>query len=262
MKIRISEKNKLEMSAQRDFPISTPKKTYCIFSTQRSGSTLLSRALYDTGVAGDPIEYFNPPVWAIGCQQFQNTKLDMFEFVEKMKSRRTSPNGVFGIKTHYSQLLFAGKTKAGQKSIQNFLSGMNFIIRIRRQDKVSQAVSNAIAVKTGVWSSEDPKFKMYADDLIEKNISNYDVYHCLTSILEEEKQWDILINEYSLNTLDVWYEDLVANYNHEILKTLDYLEIDHPKSITFPPIQKQGGQINIKISKNFIDFLTGNAVSN
>lgn len=245
------------MSFERDFPTRSAQKTYCIFSTQRSGSTLLSRALYETGVAGDPIEYFNPPVWAIGCQQFQNTKLDMFEFVEKMKSRRTSPNGVFGIKTHFSQLLLAGQSKQISKKVIDFIENVDFFIRMRRKDKISQAVSNAIAIKTGVWSSEDPKFKKSLLEPTREKVTYFEISQCLRSILFEEYQWDLFIQKFQLKTHDIWYEDLVSDYKNQIISILYFLEVDIPNSIPNPPLQKQGDQFNLQLSNEFIQFVTG-----
>jgi LPS sulfotransferase NodH len=257
MKIYVSEKNKLEMSLQRDFPTTTTKKTYCIFSTQRSGSTLLSRSLYDTGVAGDPIEYFNPPIWALGCQHFQNTKMNMFEFVEKMKLRRTSPNGVFGIKTHFSQLLLAGQSKQINEKIVNFIENINFFIRMRRKNKISQAVSNAIAIKTGVWSSEDSRFKNSLLEPAREKVTNFEISQCLQSILFEEYQWDLLIKKYDLKTHDIWYEDLVSDFQKQINSTLEFLEIEISNPMAKLPLQKQGDQINVQLCSNFIQFVNG-----
>ena len=38
----------------------SPRRTYVIASTPRTGSTLLARALWDTGLVGAPKEYLNP----------------------------------------------------------------------------------------------------------------------------------------------------------------------------------------------------------
>lgn len=52
-----STKNIKELSLERDFPGPFPIRTrYAILSSPRSGSTLLARMLFATGMAGDPIE--------------------------------------------------------------------------------------------------------------------------------------------------------------------------------------------------------------
>lgn len=43
-------------------PNAKPKLSYTIWFTQRTGSTLLCRALADTGVAGHPAEWLQPSV--------------------------------------------------------------------------------------------------------------------------------------------------------------------------------------------------------
>jgi hypothetical protein len=48
-------------SASHDFPPpGGPVRAYVIAATQRSGSTLLCRTLWDSGIAGAPKEYLNP----------------------------------------------------------------------------------------------------------------------------------------------------------------------------------------------------------
>src|SRR6266702_8748733 len=103
-----STKNLLEMSSDRDFPRQRMVgMRYCILSSQRSGSTLLTRMLFKTQQAGDPLEYFNLRLLQLGRTQSGNQLLTPFEFMRLMESRRTSPNGIFGMKLHYEQMLRA-----------------------------------------------------------------------------------------------------------------------------------------------------------
>lgn len=119
-------------------PTVTPKRSYLICSTPRSGSTLLCAALGDTGVAGKPAEHFemlletgrprqprdyfqrsnNPEVWALlddpafddilggpggwyapAPEQTVNPSVPDFEVLRQHAfCEGTTPNGVFGTK--------------------------------------------------------------------------------------------------------------------------------------------------------------------
>ncbi|MGF1589637.1 MAG: Stf0 family sulfotransferase [Pleurocapsa sp.] len=66
-----------------------PKLSYTIWFSQRTGSTLLCRALQSTGIAGKPSEWLT---------------LDKYEFdsyaelQQKLWQLGTSTNGIFGVK--------------------------------------------------------------------------------------------------------------------------------------------------------------------
>jgi hypothetical protein len=93
-----------------DFPLFTdpPPVRYVLASTPRSGSNMLARALWHTGMAGFAEDYFA-----------DEYVLDYFErwgfadddpgkltesYVRKLMTVRTSPNGVFGVRVHSNQL--------------------------------------------------------------------------------------------------------------------------------------------------------------
>src|SRR5262245_48258719 len=104
-------KNMLEMSPERDFSAKTEiRMRYSILSSLRAGGTLLGRMFYKTGQAGDPIEYFNLRLLELAREQLQNPSLSSFDFLRLMEARRTSSNGVFGIKIQFDQMLRAFRT--------------------------------------------------------------------------------------------------------------------------------------------------------
>jgi LPS sulfotransferase NodH len=146
------QKTNFEMSTNRDFNNAPPViHRYCILSSQRTGSTLLGRTLYETGLAGDPLEYFNPPLLVVARKQTEKPDLGFSGFLKLIEKRRTSPNGIFGMKVHYHQLKQVLVTEERSAA---FLRGFDKLIWIRRRDRVGQAISKVIAEKTQVWSSE------------------------------------------------------------------------------------------------------------
>jgi LPS sulfotransferase NodH len=241
--LTITEKHQREMSPERDFPGPTKVQSrYAILSSPRSGSTLLGRVLHETGLAGDPQEYFNPPLLALERKRSGNDKLNINQFLQLMERRRTSPNGVFGIKMHYSQLLGACGTKTPNANVVNFLRKMDKLIWIRRRDRIGQAISQAVAAKTNVWSSEDSRFKRDPDI----KVHPFDCVAALTVIAREDTGWEKLLPHAKLTALEVWYEDLVANYDAEFRRVLDYLGLPSA-TIPKPPLERQAGELNERL---------------
>jgi LPS sulfotransferase NodH len=82
-----------------------PKLSYTIWFTQRTGSTLLCKAIESTGIAGKPREWFNcPPDLLTTFHQSNHAELQ-----EYLWTLGSTPNGSFGInhsfhEPHFSQL--------------------------------------------------------------------------------------------------------------------------------------------------------------
>jgi trehalose 2-sulfotransferase len=92
----------------------TPTRGYLLCSIQRTGSNLLEQALSGTGIAGRPLEYFNP---------FEQEKPWMREIlgdstivdgIPEVLRAGTTPNGVFGAKTHWNHFRYLGMSINGE----------------------------------------------------------------------------------------------------------------------------------------------------
>ena len=170
----------------------TPRLSYLVCATPRSGSTLLCRALDETGVAGHPEEYFE----ALRQSGLPRRPREYFDpdrhanIVERLAFREmpdgrgrpnalwhpdtydrylawalregTTPNGVFGAKLmwgylgDFAQLLRGIDGMAGltiPDLLERAFPGLRYI-QITRQDKVRQAVSLWKAVQTQAWKRE------------------------------------------------------------------------------------------------------------
>ncbi len=251
--IAITEKHMREMSAERDFAGETPVgQRYGILSSPRSGSTLLGRFLHETKMAGDPQEYFNPPLIGLERQRSGNDKLNMNQFLRLMEKRRTSPNGVFGMKMHYSQLLSVFRAPKPNQGVVNFLRKLDKLIWIRRRDRLGQAISQAVAVRTNVWSSEDSRF----DRNPQVQVHPYECVAALNLVARDDAGWEKLIQQAALSVHEIWYEDLVADYEGQGRLVLKYLGIDDQvPSIPAQPIEKQSGELNERLRREVHAYL-------
>ncbi len=166
-----------------------PTRSYLVCSTPRSGSTLVCKALRDTGVAGRPEEYFEalrstgrprrpeeyfagvddrsifdelgdpedggapPPAWS-------RTAYD--RYLDWAKEQGTTDNGVFGAKLMWQYLgdfvgLLRGIPEYRELPLSELLPAafpdLTFV-RVVRANKIRQAVSLWKAVQTASWSDK------------------------------------------------------------------------------------------------------------
>src|SRR5437899_2678408 len=78
-----------------------PKQSYLICATPRSGSYLLCEALTNTSLAGRPTEFFDLHQEKKLLDYWQLTVNEYDQYISKVFSLGTTPNGVFGAKIHW-----------------------------------------------------------------------------------------------------------------------------------------------------------------
>jgi LPS sulfotransferase NodH len=241
-----SKKNIMELSSGRDFPESSPPgMKYLILGSPRSGSTLVSRMLFETGMAGDPLEFFNRHLLELERRTKGPHDLTFEGFLERMIRRRTSPNGVFGMQLHYSQLLAKFSCNRLHHSMIDFVGAFDRHIWLRRRNRLRQAISFAIASKSGAWSSED---EAKVRTLESGDISLPEILSALSLVALNDYGWELLVRTANLQVHEVWYEDLDADYESVSRGILDFLQImRHVGKVPAPPISRQGSQLNERV---------------
>jgi LPS sulfotransferase NodH len=207
----------------RDLPQAEVTLTYLILSQPRTGSTMLGSALEGTGMAGVPLEYFNPQhlkklPQPVGPKELQTYYRDVV-------SRRTTPNGVFGMKLHHKQFasLFMEGGKVSLRG-QKFLTSFDRVITISRRDKVAQAMSQITAFRKKNWNSDKRDDEGKQDYEFNRN----DVPAILDSIRDAvlgELFWERLCEALKLNPLKVVYEDMCERPDEAFDRVLSYLGI-------------------------------------
>ncbi len=170
-----------------------PKQSYLVCATPRSGSTLVCKALSETGVAGRPEEYFEallhsgvprkPEEYFIGVDDqsifdhlgqrgvgrddqprsphWSRTAYD--RYVEWAQEAGTTENGVFGAKLMWG---YFGDFVSLLRNVPDYrdvplaellpeaFPGLQFV-RVVRANKVRQAVSLWKAVQTATWRQDE-----------------------------------------------------------------------------------------------------------
>ena len=249
-----STKNSMELSRERDFPGASPvRNRYAILSSPRSGSTLLSRMLFKTGMAGDPLEYLNPYLLKLERTRTGMNNLTYADFVKDMERRRTSENGMFGMQIHYSHFISAFPGNKLTVPMANFIRGFDKLIWVRRRDRMRQAVSFAIAQKTGAWSSEERKVVNIRNAA---EVHPIDCLKALNIVCRNDYDWETLIDTLKLDVHVVWFEDLTQNYHEQSANVVRYLGLDSVvTSIPAPPIQRQSSDLNEQVLDQLYAYL-------
>lgn len=128
-------------------------------------------------------------------------------------SRRTSPNGCFGIKAHYKHLDRLIRVVGPQQLVGEY----KFIL-LRRRELLSQAVSLAFSRQTRSWISgmPQPKSARYNAALIDDS---------LQSISSDNANWEDFLGRLALPTCHVVYEELQADPERELRRIASFVDV-------------------------------------
>jgi len=199
-----------------------PQVSYMVCSVPRSGSSLLCELLGGTGVAGAPAEFFHPDKMAALRERWGAESLE--DYLRELRARKTSPNGVFGLKAHWGQY----KPLLGETDPRTILPDPRLIL-ITRRDRLRQAVSWVRALQTLKWATSDqPKVDRPA-------VFDYEhITQKLGRIEREEGMWMSFAERNGLTPHQIVYEDFVEAQQDAVREVLDLLGVDAPGDLRIP----------------------------
>lgn len=193
--------------APRPVPV---RHRYVIFALPRTGSEYLCARLRRIG-AGAPIEYFHQfslkmLAARLGCLDAAG-RLDIERYFAGLEAKRTTPNGIFGIKLIARQLSAAAGKDLGRAS--QLLGRFDRVLYLRRQDRLSQAISYVRALATSQWHvlpGDDVRPVELGEDKLFAQIDG-----ALASLDREEREASRAVATLDPDRVrDFRYEDLAA----------------------------------------------------
>lgn len=209
------------------------RSSYMVCAVPRSGSSLLCELLCLTELAGAPTEFLDPELMREFSGRWDTVGLDAY--LEALMARKTSPNGVFGIKVHWPQLeeAFAGEDRC------EVFPELRFVY-ITRGDRLRQAVSYARALQTGRWASEHDARR--EDPTFNPN----QIRRLLSHIREHEERWEEFFARRAASPLRVSYEDLVASPEATVKAVLRHIGVEVPGVLPLgpPTLEKQADSLS------------------
>ena len=218
-----------------DFPPreGPPEIFYLLATVPRTGSTWFSHMLWQTGCLGAPLEYLNfdqggPYFFARSSASMQR---DLWRSVLR---RRTSPNGVFGLKCFPTQLDALGQSNPA------LIAGIrpSHLIYLGRRDRAAHVVSLARAAMSGIWNQKQAQGREVSLDYSQEALEASE-----RGIAAQEAAWDRLFESFGIAPLRLWYEDALADPAEAARQVADHLSvaIDPAAQVRVPAIEKQGG---------------------
>jgi trehalose 2-sulfotransferase len=222
-----------------DFPRFMGKPSvYVIVATPRSGSSYLGHLLFATKKLGAPLEYLNAAHYRRWSQIVGSE--DPAAVFGEIMTRRTSPSGWFGLKAHWIQL-----ANLGRFNVPHDILAFQRIIWIRRRDLIEQAISFAIAIQTGAWTSFHKP--------LAKPIYDYQaIADCAEAIKNMESAWARFLTQTSTPHLSLYYEDVRANEMETVAKILSWFGLPSLEISLSVSLQKQSNEINAAWKDRFL----------
>jgi LPS sulfotransferase NodH len=227
--------------AEFDFPRCAvpPPRPYLLASVPRSGSTFVSHLLWQTGCLGAPLEYCNFE----DAGPYGHANLSPSEQQRLWKtalSRRTSPNGVFGLKGFPVQ--FEALHRSNPALLSDVMRtlfpapGRGRVVWLRRRDRTAHAISYARAILSGIWRAEQER-----EGRAEPEYSRLAVERAGHMIEDQDGAWRAMFADLAIAPLELWFEDVLADSGAAIEAVAGYLEveIDAAAAVKVPPIERQ-----------------------
>lgn len=234
----------------------TPRLSYTIWFSQRTGSTLLCKALQSTGIAGKPGEWLNcytPSDFNL-LDKYQLS--NYAELQQRLWQLGTTSNGVFGLKAaifepYFSKIIdtfkqFPGCDSKANNRVEiwnNAFPNCKHIYMTRR-NKVRLAVSWWKAIQSQEWHREQGKLPLAAD------LRDKYCYEAIDHLFAECSMREAAIQEFfaesSIVPLTIVYEDFILAYEKTIRNILSCLELADAQnvSINSPQLQKLADDIS------------------
>jgi len=226
---------------QFDFPMreQPPERSYLLASVPRSGSTYVSHLLWATGCLGAPLEYLNfQPSGPYGfASKSLRAQADLWRAA---LHRRTSPNGVFGLKAFPLQL--EGVNEINPQLVASVMHTMfprgarARVVELRRRDRTAHAISYARALLSGIWRQEQE-----FDDRPEPEYSREAMAQATRMIEQQESAWQAMYRDLRVEPLVIWYEEVLADPTAAIRAVAAYLDVslDPAAAVAVPAIERQ-----------------------
>ena len=215
--------------------------SYLVCAVPRSGSYLLCEGLRNTGVAGWPTEYFSSGYRGYWSPRWGTP--DFVDYMDRAVAEATTPNGVCGVKAHASQFDYFAREASGllpvphamrPELLERWLPDLRYI-RLRRRDKVRQAVSYVKAIQSKIWWDADAPPAPY--DAPRPDAVRFDyllIEASMSRMAEEDDRWTRYFATIGLDPLTLDYEDITEDPDGAVRTVLEYLDVELPDEYIHP----------------------------
>ncbi|MBS0381694.1 MAG: hypothetical protein JSR56_04605 [Proteobacteria bacterium] len=239
----------------------SPSRRYILATMPRSGSTLCSTRLWQSGQLGAPLEYLNFGLAAGLLRRFgyepgkdarPKDSAQISCYWRNLQQLRTSSNGVFGCK------IFVCNLRVLASRYPEFLSRFapTHVVYLTRKDLVGQAISYYRAQRTNAWFGGVRAAKTPDYDF--KRIQS-----CLVSICSQMAVWERLFEKWGVTPLRVYYEQLCCTPRQVVSAVKTHLDVRHDPAakLSMPLIVRQADRVTEEWRTKFVSDATNHTGS-
>ncbi len=232
--------------------------SYMICATPRSGSTLLCEALRNSGLAGNPDEYFGPMHVKRWNEKWRTESKSAY--LARVIEQGKGENGVFGCKVMrvYWQNIIeflqdATKLPTSQENelLNHCFPNLRYVW-ITRRDKVRQAISWMKFLQGAAWYWEDEKPQQIENWAFKPDVIREFIIQTAT----HETAWQAYFRKNAIQPYIVVYEDFVTAYEKTAEEIVAYLGIDRREKIVFGKrrLQKQADTLTEEWVERYLEM--------
>lgn len=240
-----------------------PRLSYLVCSAPRTGSNLLSSGLRDTGVAGQPREYFLADSHGMnnlpGIQQLEGGPPLSLAARVPLLLQAGSQGGIFGATMHWVEqvrLVASLREAAGTpdrpplECLRAAFPGLRFIW-LRRENLLAQAISHYVARKSDVWYVWEDKAPSTERKPVPFDFEG--IQDMLKGAEFEEQGWRRLLAGQEADTLVLTYEELAADYQGALTRVLGFLDVPVPEGgLPTPKLRRQADARNEELEQLYL----------
>jgi trehalose 2-sulfotransferase len=223
-----------------------PVLSYMICSMQRSGSTLLTHMLTNTELAGVPHEYLRRDIIERLKRRWDVDTFD--DYLRELLARKTSANGVFGVKAQWNQFALAvdGRDPTG------LFPNMRFVY-LRREDSLRQAVSWVKARQTGTWMTSFPH------DRGAPEFDRAQIEKIVRRIERADAGWESVFERHRITPYRLTYEQLAAAPARETTAVLQFIGVELPDDfhLDTPVLERQADDLTEEWVARYLEGSAG-----
>lgn len=237
-----------------------PTVSYLICATSRSGSTLLCEALRNTGLAGNPDEYFGP----MHIQRWDarwKTK-SKIEYLEQVMKQARSENDVLGIKVmrvywqNFIEFLREATdlNECAEKELLNQCFPNLPYVWITRRDKMRQAIAWMKFLQGTAWYWQDEKSQKIENLEFKPDV----IQEFILQTASHETAWQEYLRQNQIHPYLVVYKDFVAAYEATAKQIIEYLDIPRQEEIVSIEwyLKKQSDKLTEEWVQRYLELYT------
>lgn len=243
------------------------RRSLVLCTQMRSGSWLLSDLCQQTGLLGQPEEYFRPDFRGHWSDEWGVDKKHSYaEYITSAIKMTSTPNGVFGVKMHSYQMVWflrqmralwgADPEATGIELLEHWLPNPKFV-RLKRLDLVRQAISYYRAIHSEAWFDigSDASRPRDAGGQVElPQEPNWgEVLYLENGLLAHERTWTIFFKRNEIEPLELIYEEVSEDPLGALGEILDLVGVEPDGDLSIMPrLKKQADETTERWAEEYL----------